>query len=337
LALRDWSQYLGEEVAVTFSNQVLSGQSIAAATPALANEQSVPRPSVVTGGNPNTIVQAAAAAASGATVRIPLDTPQYWMKMELNTYKRQSWDKVGDLTPHTTIILPLPLDIKDIKVVHYENQPLGVAGALSLGAAAQFINNQGQLDTAKGREAAARLAAAVARGGDLTGEELALQAAIVAGRVAAGATGNLGAGVMAGLGVAVNDFMVMMLKGPMFKKYSYTWKISPKSEQESNMLSRFYKLIQEAKSPGLPSGAGAMFFTYPDIVNLTFQNATMDDLGPRLFKHKPSFIEATAFNFTPTVNGPAFYGKTKAPESVEFEISFVEIEYWLKGQDAGGM
>lgn len=273
------------------------------------------------------------------TLQFPTDRPKYYMSMQIANYSRESLLRLGTLTPRETIILPLPTQLLDAQGVSYQETALG-----AFGAAVQAVTNDGSLmkntiDATnklvndqdltgafnKGYEML-KDAASQGRNASLSG--LATGAAGVGANYAL--SGSKEAAAIAGvLGYSPNQFFTILLKGPNYKKHQFSWKFSPRNEQESKNLRLIIQKLNNYMAPGLRlSGA---IFAFPQIFQLAFMpNSSF------MFKFKPAVLESFVVNYSGS-GMPAFYraslatNNLNAPESVEIQCSFMELEYWIAG------
>lgn len=249
-------------------------------------------------------------------ITLPSDRPPYYFKIDVFEYERKSWRELGSSNLLGSVVLPIPTSIIDNHAVSWSGEEIGIMGA-GAGGVVDWINGgmswPGQDDLLSGGTDA------LSRGGKQF-------AGNILGRMAPG----IGAGVENRLGVAINNYLTMMLKGPTYKEHDLTWSISPNSEEESRRLVALHKLLNDAAAPDI-FGYGSAFFAYPRIFRLSFNHDdSSTDMGKILFRFKPSVLATSSWNFTP-MNVPAFYAKSHAPETVQFSLKFVELEFWLRG------
>jgi hypothetical protein len=164
----------------------------------------------------------------------------------------------------------------------------------------------------------------------------------VIGSIASAVTGALGGkavqtasalGTKAGLdvpqalqlgGLAQNPFLTVLFKSPNFRKHTFSWKLMPNNEQESNTAREIIQTFRYNMLPALAPNAGGTLLTYPNmaIINL-YPNETL------LYKFKPCVVESLTVNYA-AGGQPSFFKGTNAPTHIELSISLLEIEYWLK-------
>jgi hypothetical protein len=205
------------------------------------------------------------------------------------------------------IILPLPENLTDVNRVNYAQDPM-----IDLSSIAQSITggtigavSRGLVDAASSimRTAVVNIAGAVAS-----------QAAASAAKI-----------TLADTGLAPNQFLTVILKGPEYKKYNFTWKFYPKNAKESQEIQRIVYTIRNAMRTNL--GPANAFFNFPKVFNLSFSDSTY------LYQFKPAVIDNMSVNYTPS-GSPIFYNGTGAPDGVQLTISFSEIEYHLADEIA---
>lgn len=269
-----------------------------------------------------------AGTAVGGLV-FPLDNPKYRFKINLSRFN--GYTGLGgtpgsiNSTGSGTIILPLPselLDRQDIKYTEYAFGSLGGAlGAVVGPSANRIANNLGNttIQSLGGEVVAA-------------GKELANNAGAVAAGAAAQIAQNSARPVVAGIeafaGVAINQFFTILLEGPTYKQYHYTWDLLPRDERESRTIRDIIRRLRIAASPDLTGGN--LLWKFPEIAQCEFMPHG-NGKNTFMYRFKPAVIESLAVDFAPGGGGAGFYkGIDNAPEGVRISIAFKEIEYWLR-------
>jgi hypothetical protein len=275
-------------------------------------------------------------------LQFPQEVPLYFMQFDLANYTRASWLTVGKLDTVATIILPIPLQLIDQVTVEFQKQALNIFGmGWETFAKLNAVNSAGDQNAVTQINGLIQSAANTVQ--QNAGGGLARGVVSGAENVAPGA----GQTLLAAAGVAINNFLTVMLKGPTYKTHRFGWRFSPRNKKESQALSDIITTFKDASAPSLGGtlfgqGAGtSAFFQYPMICTPSFgyNGVAGYDPGYYLYRFRPCFIESIAINFTPA-GVPAFYGKTGAIEGMEMAIYLEEIEYWLAGdykkrRDAG--
>lgn len=245
-------------------------------------------------------------------LQFPNDLPEkYFFSLDVSDFSSRSILNMSvnlsrTLTHH--IKLPMPKQLVDTDSVQYEQQEIGVSGAAvggAIGTAANIGDISGQITNIT----------AAAAGNALGG-------ALVAGiNAAQSKTGfNVMSGVQAALGVAPNQFLTVLLKGPAYKKHDFTWTLSPRNRAESENIRQIIYFLKGAMLVRRPTLG---FFLPPKIFTPKFNKN-----DNYLYKFKPCVLENLSVNYSPS-GAPAFYSQTGAPDAVELKLSFLEIEFWF--------
>lgn len=280
-------------------------------------------------------------AAAPRQMRFPLDTPKYYMVLQIAKYDRIDLFKVN-FSSDTNIVLPMPTNpIVDHDSVSYSTTEIGQIQGGAMNAVAPQVKNTltnkdglmaGINDLAdKGAQVLDNLKPNAFGQPDTNG---------VTGLVGEAVVG-LKAGVKAALakvlpdgienaayiltGYSPNQFFTVLLKGPNYKSYSFAWVLFPKNKKESDEIRRICNKIHNSKCVST-AGTGALFWKHPDIFKLSYYPNSA-----YLHKFKPSVLSDFQVNFSPG-GSPAFYaGEENPPESVAISATFTELEYWLQG------
>ena len=234
------------------------------------------------------------------------DEPRFFVSIGVGDFKRLGPTQVAKTSTLGHIVLPIPAGITDANHVEYAAEALGDAGAAALATG-----------TSKREGANAKDAAALVAG---IGAAAAGSAAAASLKAITGG-GELGRAAEQLTGLTKNNFQVIMLKGPSYKKHEMNWKLAPKSQKESDDLLRMIKQLNNWAAPGIEfKGA---YFTFPKVFNISFVGTDY------LYKFKPCVCTDVSVNYTAS-GVPSFF-KNGAPESVNLKLSFWELEYWLSG------
>lgn len=258
---------------------------------------------------------------SGITsLRFPKDIGRYYLKIEVKKYDRNiSSMAVGGFgtggasiskATHTLntdgiIYLPLPQDIRDMNSVNYSEEGIidtsALVGSVSSGFADSFTARTNKFFASNPKLGMAAAAA----------EKI--------GGAVASATAKAG---MAAAGVAPNQFLTILLKGPQYKKHSFTWKLYPKNAGESEEIRKIVQVLREQMRTNV--SMQGFVFEFPRVFQLSFA----PEHSQYMFEFKPAVIEAMSVNYTPS-GSPSLYNSTGAPDGIELTINFIELEYWL--------
>lgn len=239
-------------------------------------------------------------------LQFPLDrSEKYHMSLGISDYSRSMNSLMqvsANFSQTGNIILPMPQQMVDSHSVSYEQKAIG-----------QFTG-------------AATETAGSVLGMDGVGAVTNFVQSAIAGlsQTMANAFGsvnfNAADAARATTGMAPNQFLTVLLQGPQYKKYEFSWKLSPRNEAESEQIRKIIVTLNKSMAPGL-DGTQA-FFTFPKIFKVSFSNSGV------LYRFKPSVLENMTINYAPS-GAPAFYSRTGAPDTVELRLQFLEIEFWL--------
>jgi hypothetical protein len=234
------------------------------------------------------------------------DEPRFFVSIGVGDFKRLGPLQVAKTSTLGHIVLPIPAGITDSNHVVYSPEELGAAGAGALVA-------DNAIRGGASAEEAAKMAAGI--GAAAAGSAIAASLKTITGG------GELGRAAEQITGLTKNNFQVIMLKGPSYKKHEMNWKLAPKSQKESDDLLRMIKQLNNWAAPNIDfKGA---YFTFPKVFNISFVGTDY------LYKFKPCVCTDVSVNYTAS-GVPSFF-KNGAPESVNLKLSFWELEYWLSG------
>lgn len=305
---------------------IRTGASIAAATPTQNNPAQVTRANIIGGARTVALTNVEQPAGNISRFTFPTDIGPHYMNIGISRSSRTSLqnsafqflNKNSVEETETNIILPLPENIRDVTQTAFSEGPvLGGANALQAIIGGVSGGASGYLGNIAGR--------AMRQGGGLGAFAGALTG--FAGPLAQPAMNELSART----GLTPNQMLTVLLQGPTYKTHSFTWKLYPKTPQESKIIKN---IIQEIKSKSRPGTSFyRQFFTFPRLFNLSFAvngKKFFDENDPNnyLFSFKPAVLEGISVNYTPS-GQPALYKGTGAPDGVEITMNFKEVEYWL--------
>lgn len=270
-------------------------------------------------------------------VQFPSDLKTAYISMRFEKYVRRSITEQPFFQPQETIRLALPGELTDNISVNYQTESLGSMVGAGVEAISSAPGNIGSLGFS--RESIERLGSSIqgAAGGIGVTALQSIPRAIGnpggsgLSSILASQAANALSGLSALTGITPNPYQTVLFKSPNFKKHKFSWTLVPKSEQESRDIQFIISLFKYHMLPGI-SGAGALFFSYPEILQIK--------LFPRddyLYKFKPCVVETVSVNYAP--NGLSFYRVSGAPVAINFSIMLQEIEIWTKAdyvRDASG-
>ena len=237
-----------------------------------------------------------------------------FMSMQFSAYRRRSINEQPFYQQEMKIALPIPENLVESYSLGYNNENLGsVVGSLAEVASRGVPNSLGAVGTGLLNAA--------------SGVGVGVLASALAGLTANTAVGqqaiNRGVGAISALsGITTNPFQVVLFKAPQFRSHQFSWKLVPKSVQESETIRNLIEAFRYHSHPGISATSG-VFFSYPEILEINLRPS-----DKYLYKFKPCVVESVSANFAP--NSPSFYRSTGAPTAVNFTIKVQEIEIWTK-------
>lgn len=250
-----------------------------------------------------------------------------FMSMEFERYQRRSINEQPFYNSVMKIRLPIPENLSETTSLSYDNANLGSAmgSLIEAGSARTELDlgtrgvtlAAGAATAAAGNAGAAVTAVAQTAGGRAGAERAAPLAANAqlladAARISAGAL----------FGITANPYQVTLFKSPNFRTHKFSWKFIATSLEESNTLRNLVSILKYHSLPGI-SSAGAVFFSYPEILKINFRPSDRF-----LYKFKPCVVTGLTVNYAP--NSPSFVKTSGAPTAIMISIDLQEIEILTK-------
>lgn len=256
-------------------------------------------------------VQANRAATTSYPIINLAPSQKYYTKISVNKYGRQSFLQAVKSNTTAGYQLPMPLQIVDTNSVKWEEEALGIVGGTAMNAMGAAQN----IDTDSIKSAVENFSLSSV----LSSIKTAGAGAATSGAISNG--GQVGSAASAMAGIAPNEFLTMLFKGPTYKRFELRFLISPNSSRDAQDIRKAVVEFKNAMAPSL--SGGGYTFDYPDIFNVSFSNENT------LYAFKPSVLSNFSVNYNPP-GLPAFHNDGQ-PESYLLSMNFIEIEFWLKG------
>jgi hypothetical protein len=240
------------------------------------------------------------------------------MFLYLAEYNSQVGLGATDRIQHdTSIALPIPASLLDNLGLDYNTFSLGVLG----GPVAQSLdriatagsNGEGarQIATNMMNQTKAEISRLY-----YNADSANISKAIMM-RMASSVSGTLGSAFGISLGAVPNPHVAVNFNNVKLRTFSFSWKFSPNSAEESNEL---VSIIQTLQRRSLPKKDGVLL-EYPSQCKIEFRPTPFNDL----FKFKPCVIDGINVNYAP--NGiPSFFVGTQLPTEIDLNISLQEIQ-----------
>jgi len=235
-------------------------------------------------------------------------TTPFYVSFLFQAYVKRSINNSPFLRSRGTIRLPIPDNLSDVTSVTYSTEKgLTPAVGAGLDAAANSNREESTFDRLK-----TITAASITAGGLAT-----LQNNL----------GGVADAARAYSGVTLNPYQTVLFEKPNFKLHTFTWKLIPKNEVESNTIRNMIRTFQYHMLPGVSQSPG-LFFTFPSMVTVSLFPSSQ-----YLYRFKPCVIKAVKVSYAETT--PSFYRGTNAPTAVTIALELTEIEYFTNKDYTG--
>jgi hypothetical protein len=285
----------------TALNQFLS-QGLSTGAVRSAPTPTIPGNIGVSGNPAQVITDAVTGQQSTVTLAFTADLPKYYTTISISAYSKQDLLTAGKMDRRMTIRLPLPVNLNDYHTEEWREYEYGMVA----GVASQIFG----LQSTKGKWATGLIDV----GATILAEGTGNPAASGAG------TGAAGVG-----GYAANMFQTVLYRGPRFKQPKLAFRLAPKTFQEATAIRNIIHILNFSASPAMTWGN--LFFDFPYIFEVAFwPNAGF------LYKFKPAALEQIVVNYSGNGKHAFFHGEggNNPPETVELELQFKELEYWIQ-------
>ena len=120
-------------------------------------------------------------------------------------------------------------------------------------------------------------------------------------------------------GTVVNPNLEMLFEGPELRSFSFSWKLSPRTREETQTIRNIIKLLKKTSAPKKSS---SVFLKTPDIYKLEYQHA--EGQHPFMNKFKPCALTSMSVDYTPD-GSYMTYGEDAGMTSYGLNLAFSEI------------
>ena len=121
-------------------------------------------------------------------------------------------------------------------------------------------------------------------------------------------------------GAVLNPNMELLFKGPALRSFTFSWKMSPRDEKESEVVAKIIRTFKQSMAP--QKTESGLFLKAPNIYKLQFNQ------GSKRHKFLPKMKECAlnncAVNYTP--DGGYMTYENAAMVALEMSLSFQEME-----------
>lgn len=261
-------------------------------------------------------------------------------------------------TKQGSVKLPLPANLGANYQVDYQNEEIGITGALILQEGSAALKTAGEaLENARSSIVEEAGGSALKKGAAGAGAIIdtltdaakdrftdfikGIEAGSALDTTKAAATAfalrKLGTPIKAVgadvKGIAANPHRVVLFQGATFREHRFSYRLSPKNRTESTDITKMITLFKYHMHPEFGGGgekfAKRAFLTYPEIFQISFSvmHAGGSAGHNHLFKCKPCVLKTMTVNYHPM--GYPGYIRTEddvAPVEVQLDLNFQEIE-----------
>ena len=123
-------------------------------------------------------------------------------------------------------------------------------------------------------------------------------------------------------GTVVNPHIALLFQAVGLKTFNLSWKLAPRTQDESNSLKDIIKKMQKAIHPEFVTQENNFFLKYPNQVDCFYQGS-----GDFLHFFKRAAVTQFQVNYQPE-GGNVLFAETGAPTFVELTMGFQEVEIW---------
>jgi hypothetical protein len=252
----------------------------------------------------------------------PENIGEYFITFNFKKYQRSAPLVEPKLVNTETYInLPIPTNLQEQFTMQYTDKSLGLLGAIEQ-SVSDYVKSSGGDVSAGNSNRAYQLGKDFAdsiKTGIKDPANLAYGINKLVGSLDTPLFGSVSGAFSKATGSTANPFLAVLFQGVNLRSHSFTYKFSPNSESEHNVLK---KIVHEFKIRMHPerAGTGGILLLYPDVVDIYFG---VKDKEPYFFK--TCFLTSMTLNYAPS-GTPAFFSMTKDPVEVEMQLSFKEIE-----------
>ena len=209
-----------------------------------------------------------------------------------------------------SVFLPTPGNIGDTNSVNWGESSINPA---QLAAANLFFENVGKNDPVTGLiKDVGEIAGAV---GENSGD---IKDAI-AGSLAKAATG--GDILTRATGQIVNPNMELLFKNPVMRDFSFSWKMSPRDEEESKMILKIVRMFKQSQA--VKRSKSQVFLKSPNTYKLQWLTANQQEHS-YLPKIKEVALKQFAMTYTPDGNYATYENSSMV--SYNMTMTFGELE-----------
>ena len=214
-----------------------------------------------------------------------------------------------------SVILPIPPGLSDQNTVSWnqsEMNNLQMQGA----AAAQEVMRQQALGDLSGKEAQKLL-------DQLAGGEASEQIkSYLTGQIP-GINAKAGDVLSRSQGQVINPNMEMIFNGPALRSFGYTFRLTARSREESNVIRKIIRFFKQGMSVKQSVGSG-IYLDAPNVFDASFQSGYGSNGHPFLYKMKRCALTSFGVNYVP--DGTYMTLPNKSMTAYEISLQMQELD-----------
>ena len=214
-----------------------------------------------------------------------------------------------------SVILPIPPGLSDQNTVSWnqsEMNNLQMQGA----AAAQEVMRQQALGDLSGKEAQKLL-------DQLAGGEASEQIkSYLTGQIP-GISAKAGDVLSRSQGQVINPNMEMIFNGPALRSFGYTFRLTARSREESNVIRKIIRFFKQGMSVKQSVGSG-IYLDAPNVFDASFQSGYGSNGHPFLYKMKRCALTSFGVNYVP--DGTYMTLPNKSMTAYEISLQMQELD-----------
>jgi len=251
-----------------------------------------------------------------------LNDTDHWVCFRAAKYSKLQKKSITQQENIASIYLPVPQDLKTGYKAGYNNESLGIGGALALQVAQGEKIDKGDVAMALGTDLISNptvtgllgAGAANALGGSGAAQ-------IVGGAVGVGA-GQAVKATLANKGIARNPHQAVLFQGVDFRNHSFNYTFTPRNENESEILQGIIYAFKFFMAPRLKRSNH--FFDYPEQFDIDFKDEkNLFDIGTSVL---------TSFDVNYHAAGQSAYYVNNHPVSINLSMNFQEVTITTKDE-----
>ena len=211
-----------------------------------------------------------------------------------------------------TVILPIPSGISESNGVNWGGDTMGPGEALAANVALNVIT--------KGFTAGAKQVSGVVGGSDESGSDLKSAVAVKFSEAASG-VGNL---LSRTQGAVFNPNLELLFNGPTLRPFSFTFKMSARSETEAKEIIRIIRFFKQGMSPQKTQSSLYLKAPHTFRIEYLYRPGGKDNIHPYIGQIKECALQNFIVNYTPEGQYATFQDGVMV--SYEIQMQFQELE-----------